>query len=80
MTPLFTDEVPAASSCGATNPVSFKHADLPVTLCVVSEGIRGHVTDLHFIIVPLEVLKLHPEDKHAKFQENIGSLSDFMII
>lgn len=55
-----TDVVPAASSGGATDPVSLKHADLPVALCVVGQGVRSHVADLHLVVVPLEVFKLHP--------------------
>lgn len=55
-----TDVVPAASSSGTTDPVSLKHADLPVALCVVGQVIRGHVADLYLVVVSLEVLKLHP--------------------
>lgn len=55
-----TDVVPAASSGGAADPVSLKHADLPVALRVVGQVVRGHVADLHLVVVPLEVLKLHP--------------------
>lgn len=56
-----TDEVPAASSGGAADPVSLEHADLPVALRVVGQGVGGHVADLHLVVVLLEVLKLHPE-------------------
>ena len=55
-----TDEVPAASSGGAADPVSLEHVDLPVTLGAVRQGVGGHVADLHLVVVPLEVVKLHP--------------------
>ena len=55
-----TDVVPATSDGGATDPVSLEHADLPVALCVVGQGVRGHVADLHLVVIPLEVLELHP--------------------
>lgn len=55
-----TNVVPAASSGGAAGPSSLEHADLPVALCAVGQGVGGHVADLHPAVVPLEVLKLHP--------------------
>lgn len=55
-----TDVVPAASSGGAADPVSLKHVDLPVAFGAVRQRVGGHVADLHPVVVPLEVLKLHP--------------------
>lgn len=55
-----TNVVPAASSSGTPNPVSLKHIDCPLMFCVLSQGVRTHVANLHFVIVPLEVLKFHP--------------------
>ena len=60
-----TDVVPAASCGGATDPASLKKADLPVALGVVREGVRGHVADLHLVVVCLEVTELHPGSKNS---------------
>lgn len=60
-TAVLTDEVPASSSSRATNPAALKHVDLPMALRVFCQGVRGHVADLHPVIVGLEVIKLHPE-------------------
>lgn len=57
---VLTNVVPAASGGGATAPASLKHVDLPVSLGVVRQVIRGHVADLHAVVVRLKVLKLHP--------------------
>lgn len=55
-----TNEVPAASSSGATDPVALKDVYIPEMLRVVTEGVGGHVADLHFVIVSFKVLKFHP--------------------
>lgn len=57
---VLTDVVPAASGSGATAPASLEHVDLPVSLGAVRQVIRGHVADLHPVVVRLKVLKLHP--------------------
>lgn len=61
---MHTNVVPASSCCGATNPLSLEHVDLPAAFRVISQSIRGHVADLHLIVVPLKVLKFHPEDNN----------------
>lgn len=57
---VLTDVVPAASGGGAAAPASLEHVDLPVSLGVVRQVIRGHVADLHAVVVHLKVVKLHP--------------------
>lgn len=68
-----TNVVSTASSSGATDPIALENVDLPVPLCVVIQSIRAHVADLYLVVVPLEVLKLHPG---VKITNTTISLSD----
>lgn len=56
-----TQEVAAATSCGAANPASLVDSHLPPVEGVVLQGIRCEVADLHFVKMGLEVLECHPE-------------------
>lgn len=55
-----TQEVSAATSCGATDPASLVDGHLPPVEGVVLQGIRCEVADLHFVKMGLEVLECHP--------------------
>lgn len=63
-----TNVVPAAPGGGATDPVPLENVDLPVAFRVVIQGVGAHVADLHLVIVPLEVLKLHPGVKATQIK------------
>lgn len=56
-----TQEVAAATSCGAANPASLVDGHLPPVGGAVLQGIRCEVADLYFVKMGLEVLKCHPE-------------------
>lgn len=81
--PVLTDEVPAASRRGAADPLALEQAHLPLSAGVVRQRVRRHVTDLHCVVVLLEVLELHPGrktqdiiptlDRYAHLFENDGS-------
>lgn len=55
-----TDEVPAAASSGAPDPVALKQIHLPLLANVVWQRICSQVTDLDFTVVGFEVSELHP--------------------
>lgn len=63
---VLADVVPAASSGGAADPVPLEGVDLPVALRVVRQGVGRHVADFHLVVVPLEVLELHPGVRHRR--------------
>lgn len=55
-----TNVVPAASGGRAPNPAALQYVHDPLLLGVICQGVRSQVTQLHFVVVHLEVLKLHP--------------------
>ncbi len=55
-----TDEVPAAASSGAPDPVALKQIHFPLLANVVWQSICSQVTDLDFTVVGFEVPELHP--------------------
>lgn len=67
-----TQEVAAATSCGATDPASLVDSHLPLVEGIVLQGIRREVADLHFVKMGLEVFECHPEMEGRMHHQHHG--------